>query len=93
MCLGVPGEIVGIDAPSEEGELLQGMVSFGGVRKRVCLAYVPEAKMGDYTIVHAGFALNLIDEEQAREVFSLLDEIERAEAGGAGEGAEGGDVP
>jgi hydrogenase expression/formation protein HypC len=78
MCLGIPGEIVAIDEPSAEGALLEGVVSFGGVRKRVCLAYVPEAKVGDYAVVHAGFALNLVDEEQARQIFAILAEMERA---------------
>ena len=78
MCLGIPGEIVAIEEPSEPGALLQGLVSFGGVRKRVCLAYVPEAKVGDYAIVHAGFALNLIDPEQAGEIFATLAEAEAA---------------
>jgi hydrogenase expression/formation protein HypC len=77
MCLGIPGEIVEIEQASEAGALLQGVVSFGGVRKRVCLAYVPEAKAGDYAIVHAGFALNLIDPEEAGAIFATLAELER----------------
>ncbi len=77
MCLGIPGEIVEIEQATEPGALLQGVVSFGGVRKRVCLAYVPEAKVGDHAIVHAGFALNLIDPQQAGEIFATLEEIER----------------
>jgi hydrogenase expression/formation protein HypC len=79
MCLGIPGEIVAIDEPEEPGALLQGLVSFGGVRKRVCLAYVPDAKVGDYAIVHAGFALNLVDEEEAGAIFDALREAEEAE--------------
>ena len=78
MCLGIPGEIVEIEE-SAEG-LAHGTVSFGGVRKRICLAYVPEAKVGDYAVVHAGFALNLVDEKEAEEVFALLEQIERIEA-------------
>lgn len=77
MCLGIPGEIVEIDEPSEQGALLQGTVSFGGVRKQICLAYVPEARVGDYVIVHAGFALNLVDEQNARAIFETLAEVER----------------
>lgn len=76
MCLGIPGEIVEIEE-SPEG-LAHGTVSFGGVRKRICLAYVPEAKVGDYAVVHAGFALNLVDEAEAREVFTLLDQMDEA---------------
>ncbi len=78
MCLGIPGEIVAIEEPSEPGALLQGLVSFAGVRKRVCLAYVPEAKVGDYAIVHAGFALNLVDEKEAGVIFATLAEAEAA---------------
>jgi len=87
MCLGIPGEIVEIEQRSEQKALLQGVVSFGGVRKRVCLAYVPEAKVGDYAIVHAGFVLNLIDEDQAREIFTTLAEVEQTWAA-EGAGAE-----
>jgi hydrogenase expression/formation protein HypC len=78
MCLGIPGEIVAIEQPAEQGALLQGVVSFGGVRKRVCLAYVPEAKVGDYAIVHAGFALDLLDEQRAGEIFTTLAELEQS---------------
>lgn len=88
MCLGIPGEIVEIE-DSAEG-LAHGTVSFGGVRKRVCLAYVPEAKVGDYAVVHAGFALNLVDEKEAQEVFDLLRQIDAAEAQA---GAAGGEAP
>jgi hydrogenase expression/formation protein HypC len=70
MCLGVPGEVLDIDEPTEG--LPQGTVSFGGIRKRVCLAYAPEAKVGDYVVVHAGFALSVIDPERARAVFETL---------------------
>jgi hydrogenase expression/formation protein HypC len=52
-----------------------GKVSFGGVAKEVCLAYVPEAQVGDYVIVHAGFALNTMNEEEANEVFELLQQM------------------
>jgi len=88
MCLGIPGEIVAVEDPSEPGALIQGIVSFGGVRKRICLAYVPEAKVGDYAIVHAGFALNLIDESEANEIFATLASLEAA-----GEGEGRGDHP
>ena len=52
--------------------MTMGKVSFGGIAKEVCLAYVPEAQVGDYVIVHAGFALSKLDEEEAKEVFELL---------------------
>jgi hydrogenase expression/formation protein HypC len=80
MCLGIPGEIVEIDPPSPG--LAHGLVSFGGVRKRICLAYVPEARVGDYAIVHAGFALNLVDEAEAQAIFETLAEIERTTGAG-----------
>jgi hydrogenase expression/formation protein HypC len=70
MCLGVPGKILSL-APNEIG-MLMGKVSFGGVAREVCLAYVPEAQIGDYVIVHAGFALNTLNEAEANEVFELL---------------------
>jgi hydrogenase expression/formation protein HypC len=72
MCLGIPGRI--LDA--EEKDLRMGRVEFGGVVKEVCLAYVPEAAPGDYVIVHAGFAISRIDEEEARQVFEYLRQIE-----------------
>jgi hydrogenase expression/formation protein HypC len=72
MCLGVPGKIVEI---YEQGGLQMGKIDFGGVLREVCLAYVPEAKIGDYTVVHVGFALNLLDEAEAQETLALLKEI------------------
>lgn len=70
MCLGVPGKIISVE-PNPLG-MTMGKVSFGGVTKEVCLAYVPDAREGDYVIVHAGFALNRIDEAEAQEVFAFL---------------------
>jgi hydrogenase expression/formation protein HypC len=78
MCLAVPGKILSIE-PNAAG-LTMGKVSFGGVGKEVCLAYVPEAQVGDYVIVHAGFALNKLDEQEAAEVFALLREIGELES-------------
>lgn len=75
MCLAVPGKILSID--DSNGELMRiGRVSFGGIVKEVNLAYTPEAKVNDYVIVHVGFALNTVDEEEAKRVFQYLDEIE-----------------
>ena len=62
MCLGIPGKIIAV---YEAGGLPMGKVDFGGVTKECCLAYVPEATVGDYTIIHVGFALNVIDEAEA----------------------------
>lgn len=74
MCLAVPGKILEI---YEANGLLMGKIDFGGVIREACLTYVPEAKIGDYTIIHVGFALNLIDEDEALETLSLLDEISK----------------
>ena len=76
MCLAVPGKIIEI---YEQTGLLMGKVDFGGVIREVCLTYVPEAKIGDYTVIHVGFALNLIDEKEALETLALLDEISNQE--------------
>ena len=73
MCLAVPGKI--IDIYNVNG-LIMGKIDFGGVTRDACLAYIPEAKIGDYTIIHVGFALNLLDEKEAKETLALLDEIE-----------------
>ena len=72
MCLGIPGKIV---ETYEANGLKMGKIDFGGVVKEACLAYVPEAEVGDYTIIHVGFALNIIDEAEAKETLALLDEI------------------
>jgi hydrogenase expression/formation protein HypC len=78
MCLGVPGKIVEI---YEQGGLKMGKVDFGGVLRETCLAYVPEAQVGDYAVIHVGFALNLLDEAEALETLALLKEIGEFEAG------------
>lgn len=72
MCLGVPGKIIEI---YETNGMKMGKIDFGGVFREACLAYVPEAQVGDYTIIHVGFALNLIDEADAQETLALLKEI------------------
>jgi hydrogenase expression/formation protein HypC len=73
MCLAVPGKIVSID--EQDPVVRNGRVEFGGIIKEVSLACVPEAKIGDYVIVHAGFALNVLDEEQARITLDYLQQI------------------
>jgi hydrogenase expression/formation protein HypC len=72
MCLGIPGKIVEV---YETNGLPMGKIDFGGVIKEACLAYVPEAKIGDYTIVHVGFALNIIDDEEAKKTLDLMAEV------------------
>ncbi len=83
MCLGVPGRILSIE-PNPLG-VTMGKVSFGGVAKEICLAYVPEARVDDYVIVHAGFALNTLDEQEAQEVFALLREMGELDESANGE--------
>lgn len=73
MCLAVPGKIVSID--EKDPVVRSGRVEFGGIVKEVSLACVPEAKIGDYVIVHAGFALNVLDEEQAQITLDYLQQI------------------
>lgn len=70
MCLGIPGKVA---ETYRQHDLLMGKVDFGGVAKRVCLEHVPEVRIGDYVLVHVGFALSTIDEDEARRVFELLD--------------------
>ncbi len=70
MCLAVPGKLISV---SGEGLDRSGRVNFGGVVKEVSLAYVPEALVGDYVIVHVGFALSKVDEEEAQRVFEYLE--------------------
>lgn len=72
MCLGVPGKIVEI---YESAGLRMGKIDFGGVTREACLTYVPEAQVGEYTIIHVGFALNVISEAEAQETLQLLREI------------------
>jgi hydrogenase expression/formation protein HypC len=74
MCLGIPGKILEVSDDSEP-MFRQGRVSFGGSIKEISLAYVPDAKVNDYVIVHAGFALSIIDESEAQQVFQYLEEI------------------
>jgi hydrogenase expression/formation protein HypC len=72
MCLGIPGKV--IETYHEHG-VLMGKVDFNGVCKRVCLEHVPQVRLGDYVLVHVGFALNTIDEAEARRVFEFLEEM------------------
>jgi hydrogenase expression/formation protein HypC len=70
MCLAVPGEL--LEIVNEDPVRRAGRVNFGGVVKEVNLAFVPEAKPGDYLVVHVGFALSVLDEMEAAEVFACL---------------------
>jgi hydrogenase expression/formation protein HypC len=82
MCLAIPGKIVEI-AEGAEPALRQAKVDFGGVKKEVSLAFTPEAAIGDYVLVHVGFALNVVDEAEAQAIFADLERMaELEEAGG-----------
>lgn len=70
MCLAIPGKIVSIEG--EDPVLRSGRVNFGGIVKQINLAYVPEAKIGDYVLVHVGFAISTVDEKEAEQVFEYL---------------------
>lgn len=72
MCLGVPGQVRKI---WEQDGTKMATVDFGGVEKEVCLAYVPELGVGDWTIVHVGFALTQLDEKSAKETLELFEQI------------------
>ncbi|HUH97065.1 MAG TPA: HypC/HybG/HupF family hydrogenase formation chaperone [Anaerolineales bacterium] len=76
MCLGVPGKIAEI---YEKGGLKMAKVDFGGIFREACLDYVPEARVGDYCVIHVGFAISLLSEQEARETLDLLKEISNLE--------------
>jgi hydrogenase expression/formation protein HypC len=78
MCLGIPGKIVEI---TDGGTLRMGKIDYGGVIKEACLAYVPEAVLGEYVIVHAGFALNTLTPEEAEETLKTFRELDAFSAG------------
>lgn len=71
MCLAIPGKIESV----QEDDLRKGMVSFAGITKEVCLAMVPEAGIGDYVIVHVGFAISKLDEAEAQETLAMLRDL------------------
>lgn len=73
MCLAVPGKVVSIDESNPE--LKMAKVNFSGVSKEVCIQWLPDLKIGDYVLVHVGFALNKIDEQDAEETLKILREM------------------
>lgn len=75
MCLAIPGRIEIIGDGQDEA-MRQAKVSFGGIQRDVCLALTPEATVGDYVLVHVGFAIGVIDEAEAQRIFQMLDEME-----------------
>lgn len=72
MCLGVPGKVVEI---YETEGLKMGKIDFGGVVREACLAYVPEIEVGDYTVIHVGFAISQLSEEEAFETLEILSQL------------------
>lgn len=78
MCLAVPGKVLSVSAGDEL--MRTGRIDFGGVIKEASLVYVPEARPGDYVLIHVGFALAVIDEEEAARVFELLRQLEEPAA-------------
>jgi hydrogenase expression/formation protein HypC len=78
MCLAVPGKILEIE---EREGVAMARLDYGGITREACLAYVPEAQPGEYVLVHAGFAISRIDEEEAARTLALLRELGEAEEG------------
>lgn len=72
MCLGVPGRVIEV---YESDGIRMGKIDFGGIIKEACLAYVPEIEMGDYAIIHVGFAITRLDEQSAQETLELFHQI------------------
>ena len=72
MCLGIPGKIIEI---YESNSLKMAKIDFGGISKEACLAYTPEAKVGQYALIHVGFAISIMNEEEAQETLDLLREM------------------
>ena len=72
MCLGIPGKVTEL---YETNNIKMAKVDFGGIIKEACMAYLPEIKVGDYTLIHVGFGLSIIDEQEAKETMDLLNQI------------------
>ena len=75
MCLAIPGKLIEISKDAHGVRM--GKANFGGIVKQVCLEYTPEADAGDYVLVHVGFALGKIDEEEAARTYKLLEDMEQ----------------
>lgn len=73
MCLAIPGKLLSIDTSTHP---TMGVVSFGGVEKQICLEWLPEVTVGEYVIVHVGFAISKMDENEAMETLKLISEID-----------------
>ena len=86
MCLAIPGKVLAIDRSAQP---VMGNVSFGGVQKRVCVEWIPDLKVGDYVIVHVGFALSKVDEKEALETIAMFKEMDELQSEGLDGGPEG----
>ena len=73
MCLGIPGKVIEI---YQTGDMKMGKVDFGGVVKEACLEFIPEIEIGEYTIIHVGFGISKLDEEEAQRTLEMLREME-----------------
>ncbi|HUL84409.1 MAG TPA: HypC/HybG/HupF family hydrogenase formation chaperone [Actinomycetota bacterium] len=76
MCLGVPGKVIEI---FERDEIRMGTVDFGGIRRDACLEYAPEVDVGHFVVIHVGFAISVVDEEEASRSYALLAEMDNLE--------------
>ncbi len=85
MCLAIPGEVIDIEKGTTPA---MGTVSFGGVGKHVCLQWLPDVSVGDYVIVHVGFAISKMNEEEARETLKLISQLDDALGERGSEGKE-----
>jgi len=88
MCLGIPGQVVSLE---DAAGLRMGKVEFGGIVRDVCLEYAPEVAVGDYVIVHAGFAISRVDEQEAARTYQLLEEMGQLDELGPNEAGEDAD--
>ena len=85
MCLAIPGKVLEIDRSAQP---VMGTVSFGGIQKRVCVEWIPDLNVGDYVIVHVGFALSKVDEKEALETIAMFKEMDELESEEPGDGPE-----
>ncbi len=73
MCLGIPGKVIEL---YKSNDMKMAKIDFGGVVKEACMEYLPEIKVGDYTIIHVGFGISILDEKEAQETLDLLKQID-----------------
>ena len=76
MCLGVPGKVIEV---FEEDGIRMGTVDFGGIQRKACLEYAPEVELGHWVVIHVGFAISVVDEEEAARSYALLEEMDNLE--------------